>query len=202
MGPFSVLVSMDGNNLLKRIHSAARGHNKLPDSRQIVSDRWLSAAQVNEFSNEVGKSTAVCTLSFTLLVRHPTLAAWQRRHRGTRGACEKLGGEDKFQMQWQMAECRPRVPQTNVFLIWWNRSIHCLLPSPHSTVCVRHDSKWRTVSTPSWIYHNGTLTLVFECKISSRDRKQTFRWRWWKNWLRIRHWMRIQQDAFKQQPWS
>ena len=66
-GPFSVLVSMDGNNSLKRIHSAARGHVELPDSRHILSDRWLSAAQVNKFSNEVN-GNAVC--AFSLILRH------------------------------------------------------------------------------------------------------------------------------------
>ncbi|KAF8329667.1 hypothetical protein F5887DRAFT_896606 [Amanita rubescens] len=66
IGPFSVLVSMDGNNSLKRIRSTARGHKELPDSREVVSDRWLSAAQVDKFSNEV-RSTAVSTLSFTLV---------------------------------------------------------------------------------------------------------------------------------------
>ena len=58
---------MDGNNSLKRIHSAARGHVELPDSRHILSDRWLSAAQVNKFSNEVN-GNAVC--AFSLILRH------------------------------------------------------------------------------------------------------------------------------------
>ena len=51
---------MDGNNSLKRIHSAARGHVELPDSRHILSDRWLSAAQVNKFSNEVKGDAVPC----------------------------------------------------------------------------------------------------------------------------------------------
>ncbi|KAF8344671.1 hypothetical protein F5887DRAFT_918042 [Amanita rubescens] len=50
-GEFSVLVAMDGNNSLKCISSKVRAHNELPDSRQIVSERWLTREMVDKFGN-------------------------------------------------------------------------------------------------------------------------------------------------------
>ncbi|KAF8331610.1 hypothetical protein F5887DRAFT_1063993 [Amanita rubescens] len=58
-GEFSVLVAMDGNNSLKCISSKVRAHNELPDSRQIVSERWLTREMVDKFgNNETPSSTA------------------------------------------------------------------------------------------------------------------------------------------------
>jgi hypothetical protein len=58
--PFSVLVTMDGNNSLKRISPAVRGHDQLPDSRQLAPERWLTAEVVDGFRIE---DLAVCKSS-------------------------------------------------------------------------------------------------------------------------------------------
>lgn len=50
---FSTLVSMDGNNSLKRVEASIRGHNERLDSREIVSHRWISSNEVDQFANEV-----------------------------------------------------------------------------------------------------------------------------------------------------
>lgn len=50
---FSVMVTMDGNNSLKRIGTSIRAHEDLFDSRSIKSDRWLTADEVDCFKDEV-----------------------------------------------------------------------------------------------------------------------------------------------------
>jgi hypothetical protein len=60
-GEFSVLVAMDGNNSLKRISSKVRAHDELPDSRQLVSERWLTREMVDKFRSN---DTPVCTCLF------------------------------------------------------------------------------------------------------------------------------------------
>ena len=50
---FSVLLSIDGNNSLKRISSAIRGMEALSDSRSIHSNWWLAADEVDRFKDEV-----------------------------------------------------------------------------------------------------------------------------------------------------
>jgi len=52
---FSVLVTMDGNNSLKRIGPTVRKREELFDSRTIDSDRWLTAEEVDHFKNEVAQ---------------------------------------------------------------------------------------------------------------------------------------------------
>lgn len=50
---FSVLLSIDGNNSLKRISSTIRGKEELSDSRSIRSNRWLASDEVDQFKDEV-----------------------------------------------------------------------------------------------------------------------------------------------------
>ena len=50
---FSVLLSIDGNNSLKRISSTIRGMEELSDSRSIRSNRWLASDEVDQFKDEV-----------------------------------------------------------------------------------------------------------------------------------------------------
>ena len=57
-GEFSVLVSMDGNNSLKRIGSKVHAYDELPDPRQLVSEQWLTREMVDKFGNN---DTPVCT---------------------------------------------------------------------------------------------------------------------------------------------
>ena len=52
---FSVMVSMDGNNSLKRIGASIRGNQELSDSRTIDSDRWITADEVDRFKDEVAE---------------------------------------------------------------------------------------------------------------------------------------------------
>ena len=52
---FSALVSMDGNNSLKRIGATVRQRDDLFDSRTIDSDRWITAEEVDRFKNEVAQ---------------------------------------------------------------------------------------------------------------------------------------------------
>jgi hypothetical protein len=52
---FSVMVSMDGNNSLKRIGASVRPHDELFDSRTIDSDHWLTAEEVDRFKDEVAE---------------------------------------------------------------------------------------------------------------------------------------------------
>ena len=54
---FSVMVSMEGNNSLKRIGPSIRPHEDLFDSRSIDSDHWISAEEVDCFKNEVVEVT-------------------------------------------------------------------------------------------------------------------------------------------------
>ncbi|KAF8345218.1 hypothetical protein F5887DRAFT_885107 [Amanita rubescens] len=56
---FSVLVSMDGNNSLKRIGATVREREDLFDSRTIDSDRWITAKEVDQFKNEVAERGAL-----------------------------------------------------------------------------------------------------------------------------------------------
>lgn len=50
---FSALVSMDGNNSLKRIGASVRAHQERPDLRKVTSHRWLTSDEVDQFANEV-----------------------------------------------------------------------------------------------------------------------------------------------------
>ncbi|KAF8330271.1 hypothetical protein F5887DRAFT_1064156 [Amanita rubescens] len=50
---FSVLLSIDGNNSLKRISASIRGTQEMPDSRSIQSDRWITSHEVDQFKDEV-----------------------------------------------------------------------------------------------------------------------------------------------------
>ena len=52
---FSVMVTMDGNNSLKRIGPSIRAHEDLFDSRSIDSDRWVSVEDVDRFKDEIGE---------------------------------------------------------------------------------------------------------------------------------------------------
>ena len=52
---FSVMVTMDGNNSLKRIGPSIRAHDDLCDSHSIDSDRWVSAEDVDCFKDEIGE---------------------------------------------------------------------------------------------------------------------------------------------------
>jgi hypothetical protein len=54
---FSSFVSMDGNNSLRRWAASAHNNSARIDTRTIESDRWLSAAEVNRFANEVKQKT-------------------------------------------------------------------------------------------------------------------------------------------------
>lgn len=50
---FSCLVSFDGNNSLKRLGEKIRNQQPRPDFRLILSDRWLTPAEVDIFKDEV-----------------------------------------------------------------------------------------------------------------------------------------------------
>ena len=50
---FSCLVSIDGNNSLKRFGPEIMKYEERPDSRTILSDWWLTAAEVDKFKGEV-----------------------------------------------------------------------------------------------------------------------------------------------------
>ena len=50
---FSCLVSIDGNNSLKRLGTSVHGVNERLDTRSITSDRWVSAEAVDCFKDEV-----------------------------------------------------------------------------------------------------------------------------------------------------
>lgn len=51
---FSVMVSMDGNNSLKRVGASFRGHGKeRSDNRTIQTMRWLPREFVDKFGNDV-----------------------------------------------------------------------------------------------------------------------------------------------------
>jgi hypothetical protein len=50
---FAVLVTMDGNNSLKRIGATIRAHDHLIDSRTVESDRWIPPEEVDLFKHEV-----------------------------------------------------------------------------------------------------------------------------------------------------
>lgn len=50
---FSVLLSIDGNNSLKRVGSAARGSEERYDSRSMRSGRWLPPDEVDQFKDEI-----------------------------------------------------------------------------------------------------------------------------------------------------
>ena len=50
---FSLFVSMDGNNSLRRIEDGIRNTNVRQDTRTIHSDRWIDPADVDRFKDEV-----------------------------------------------------------------------------------------------------------------------------------------------------
>ncbi|KAJ6472630.1 hypothetical protein C8R45DRAFT_835959, partial [Mycena sanguinolenta] len=56
---FSWLGSMDGNNSLKLVDSSFMAGQSRPDNRTSTSFRWLTAAQVDVFKNEVADSQKV-----------------------------------------------------------------------------------------------------------------------------------------------
>ena len=64
---FSCLVSIDRNNSLKRLGATIRQTNDRLDSRNIVSDHWLTNEEVNKFKDEV-KSRVRITNHIYLLV--------------------------------------------------------------------------------------------------------------------------------------
>ncbi|TFK59791.1 hypothetical protein BDN72DRAFT_905544 [Pluteus cervinus] len=58
---FSALVSMDGNNSLRRINASMHGQRRVDhlDTRTINSDWWLTAGDVDKFKHEVQSSPDV-----------------------------------------------------------------------------------------------------------------------------------------------
>lgn len=60
---FSVLVTMDGNNSLKRVGATPREHEELFDSRTIDSNHWIGAEEVNHFKDEVAQVRNTCFTS-------------------------------------------------------------------------------------------------------------------------------------------
>ena len=60
---FSCLLSMDGNNSLKRLGSHVRDCQERLDSRFLDSDRWLTHEAIDRFKDEV-KQRPVCSLLF------------------------------------------------------------------------------------------------------------------------------------------
>jgi len=54
---FSFFCALDGNNSLKRMGAAMHNLTERLDSRSLLSDRWLSAEEVNRFANEVKSRT-------------------------------------------------------------------------------------------------------------------------------------------------
>ena len=56
---FSLLVSMDGNNSLRRMGDAIRTTNIRLDTRTLVSDRWIDPQDVERFKDEV---KTVCSI--------------------------------------------------------------------------------------------------------------------------------------------
>ena len=50
---FSCLVSIDGNNSLKRFGPEIMKHKERLDSRSVPSDRWIPIEEVNKFKDEV-----------------------------------------------------------------------------------------------------------------------------------------------------
>ena len=49
---FACLVSIDGNNSLKRLGMSVRGVNDRLDTRSITSDRWIHAEDVDCFKGD------------------------------------------------------------------------------------------------------------------------------------------------------
>jgi hypothetical protein len=60
---FEWLVTVDGNNSLKRWASSTYGMDSREDSRQPRSDYWIDQTAVNKFQNEV-RASAVCKFLF------------------------------------------------------------------------------------------------------------------------------------------
>jgi len=56
---FSCLVSIDGNNSLKRLGTSVRGVNDRLDTRSITSDRWVSMEEVDRFKDEVQSRVSI-----------------------------------------------------------------------------------------------------------------------------------------------
>jgi hypothetical protein len=59
---FSYLFSVDGNNSLKRMGAAMHNLTERLDSRTFLSDRWLTAKEVNRFADEVKRKPVSCVL--------------------------------------------------------------------------------------------------------------------------------------------
>src|SRR6266550_3328977 len=53
------------NNSLKRVKSSVRGQEERPDSREVISDRWLSAAEVNKFKDETQDTVSIIQYNWT-----------------------------------------------------------------------------------------------------------------------------------------
>jgi hypothetical protein len=56
---FSSLVSIDGNNSLKRLGTSIRGVEDRVDTRAIKSDRWVPTEEVDRFKDEVKPQVSV-----------------------------------------------------------------------------------------------------------------------------------------------
>ena len=65
---FDWLVSIDGNNSLKRWDSTIYGATRCTDSRKARSDYWINAHDVDRFKDEVRVQVMCFGLSFTLLL--------------------------------------------------------------------------------------------------------------------------------------
>jgi hypothetical protein len=106
---FSSFVSIDGNNSLKRLGTTIRNTNDRLDSRTIVSDRWLTPAEVNRFKNEVTsqvKIYAVCC--FATDIHHPLVNAGGRKHQCCRRLGRHCGRRYRPWVYPAMEKCRSR----------------------------------------------------------------------------------------------
>ena len=56
---FSCLVSIDGNNSLKRLGTSVRGVDDRVNTRSITSDRWVSMEDVDRFKDEVQSRVSI-----------------------------------------------------------------------------------------------------------------------------------------------
>jgi hypothetical protein len=60
---FSSFVSIDGNNSLKRLGTSVRGRLERVDTRNPLSDRWLTSEEVDAFKDEVkGRPVSGCNI--------------------------------------------------------------------------------------------------------------------------------------------
>ena len=62
------MVSMDGNNSLKRIGSSIRTHDDLFDSHSIHSNCWITPEEVNCFKDEVAQVSSLLLPMMFLLI--------------------------------------------------------------------------------------------------------------------------------------